>query len=310
MALVAAQKPRSPVGVELRDLIALKPAGESIRLSTPRVRAFAVGGHLSPYKGRGVEFDESRPYQAGDDLRTIDWRVTARTGKPHTKVFREERNRPCMVWLDLRPSMLFATRGAFKAVRAADMAALIAWSTIGNGDQLGGLVLSDGEHHELRPRLGRRAALRLLQLIADNGCWQGVGAGAADAAPLEHPLLRLTRVVRPGSMMFLLSDFATLGEDDERHIKQLARHGDLFLVHFFDPVEAELPPPGRYRIQLGGRSLSIETGDATLRRRYRERFSARMARLEALERLPGVTVMECRTTDDAYTVLAKRFART
>lgn len=307
---LARRQPRSPVTVGLGELIALKPAGEAIRLTTPRIRAFAVGGHLSPFKGRGVEFDESRPYQAGDDLRTIDWRVTARTGKPHTKVFREERNRPCMVWLDLRPSMLFATRGAYKAVRAADMAALIAWSTIGNGDQLGGLVLSEGEHHELRPRLGRRAALRLLQLVADNGCWRGPSLRATDGAPLEQPLVRLTRVARPGSMIFLLSDFATLGEDDERHIKQLARHGDLFLVHFFDPVEAELPPPGRYRIQLGGRSVSIETGDASLRRRYRERFQARLRKLETLERLPGVTVMECRTTDDAYAVLAKRFART
>lgn len=309
MALAAALKQRSPVGVELRDLIAQKPGGESIKLSAPRIRAFAIGGHLSPYKGRGVEFDESRPYQAGDDLRTIDWRVTARTGKPHTKVFREERNRPCMVWLDLRASMLFATQGAYKAVRAADMAALIAWSTIGNGDQLGGLIFSDSEHHELRPRLGRRAALRLLQLIADSGCWHGIKTAEADSAPLEQPLLRLTRVVRPGSMMFLLSDFATLDDDDERHIKQLARHGDLFLVHFFDPIEAELPPPGRYRIQMGTRSISIETGDAAVRRRYRERFAARIARLQALERLPGVTVMDCRTVDDAYTVLARRFAR-
>jgi len=304
----AAQSERSPVGIELTDLIALKPAGETIRLTTPRIRAFAVGGHLSPFKGRGVEFDESRPYQAGDDLRTIDWRVTARTGKPYTKVFREERNRPCIVWLDLRASMSFATRGAYKAVRAAEMAALIAWSTIGNGDQLGGLVFCENEHHELRPRLGRRAALRLMQLIASSSSWLGADA-ASDGGSVEPPLLRLTRVARPGSMMFLLSDFLNLDQDDERHIKQLASHGDLFLVQFFDPIEAELPPPGRYRIQLGKRSIAIETGDEAARQRYRERFAARTARLRSLARMPGVTLMECRTIDDAYAVLAKRFAR-
>ena len=92
----------------------------------------------------------------------MDWRVTARTGKPHTKVFREERNRPVFVWLDLRRPMLFATRGAFKAVRAAEIAALVAWSAVANGDRLGGLVFSETEHHELRPALGARAALRLL----------------------------------------------------------------------------------------------------------------------------------------------------
>ena len=133
-------------------------------MTAPRVRAVAAsGGHLSPYKGRGVEFDESRPYQPGDDLRTIDWRVTARTGKPHTKVFREERNRPVFVWLDLRRPMLFATRGAYKGVRAAEMAALIAWSAVANGDRLGGLVFSETQHHELRPALGLRSALRLFQ---------------------------------------------------------------------------------------------------------------------------------------------------
>ena len=117
---------RSPVSVDLKGLIDLKPGGEAIRLTAPRVRAFAAGGNLSPFKGRGVEFDESRPYQPGDDLRTMDWRVTARTGKPYTKVFREERNRPVIVWLDLRSSMLFATRRAYKAVAAAELAGLIA----------------------------------------------------------------------------------------------------------------------------------------------------------------------------------------
>jgi uncharacterized protein (DUF58 family) len=305
----AGAKPRSPVGVELADLIARKPAGEMLRLATPRIRAFAAGGHLSPFKGRGVEFDESRPYQAGDDLRTIDWRVTARTGKPHTKVFREERNRPVIVWLDLRASMMFATRGAYKAAVAADAAALIAWSTIANGDQLGGLVFSEREHAELRPRLGRRAVLRLLQTIASNPGWRpapdaGLVAGA------EHSLLRLTRVARPGSMLFLLSDFVDLSADAERHIRQLASHGDLVLMHFFDPIEAELPPPGTYRIQAGGRAFSIDTSSAAVRERYRERFRQRQAQLRALDRLAGVRLIECRTDDDPHAVLAQRFART
>ncbi len=308
MASAARVVERSPVSVELRDLIALKPAGEAIRLTTPRIRAFAAGGHLSPFKGRGVEFDESRPYQAGDDLRTIDWRVTARTGKPHTKVFREERNRPVIVWLDLRAPMFFATRGAYKAVIAAELAALIAWSAVGNGDQLGGLVFSDEEHHELRPRLGRRAALRLMQLIADNRSWRTQGRTALEG-DIDHALLRLTRVARPGSMLFLLSDFLSLSADSERHIRQLASHGDLFLVQVFDPIESELPPPGRYRIQLGQRSFAIETSDSQVRERYHARFEERLGRIRALARVPGVALLQCATNDDAYEVLGKRFAR-
>jgi uncharacterized protein (DUF58 family) len=309
MGVRASAVERSPVSVDLKGLIGLKPGGEALRLTAPRVRAFAVGGHLSPFKGRGVEFDESRPYQHGDDLRTMDWRVTARTGKPYTKVFREERNRPVIVWLDLRRSMLFATRRAYKAVVAAELAGLVAWSAVGHGDQLGGLVFCEEEHHELRPRLGRRAALRLLQLVAASSCWTGLDVPATGEADTDRALLRLTRVARPGSMAFLLSDFASMSGDFERHVRQLASHGDVFLVHVFDPVEAELPPPGRYRIRSKARSFAIETADARVRERYRAQFARKRERLRALAAAPGVALIECATSDDPYEVLSKRFAR-
>jgi uncharacterized protein (DUF58 family) len=298
----------SPVRVSLIDLIRQKAGGESIKIAAPRIRAIAAGGHLSPFKGRGVEFDESRPYQAGDDLRTIDWRVTARTGKPHTKVFREERNRPVILWLDLRKTMMFATKGAYKAVAAAEAAALVAWSAVANGDRLGGLVFSDAEHHELRPRLGRRAALRLFQLVCDSSGWREDEKAATDgASAIDNALVRLERVARPGSVVFLFSDFRGLGSDSERHLKQLSGHCDLFIVHVYDPIEAELPPPGRYRVQVGARSIAIETGDARMREQYQAQFEARRQRVEALRRFPGVTVVELKTNDDAYRVLGRVF---
>jgi uncharacterized protein (DUF58 family) len=303
---VSAAAAHSPVRVGLADLLQLRGAGEGILLTAPRVRASAAGGHLSPYKGRGVEFDESRPYQPGDDLRTIDWRVTARTGKPHTKVFREERNRPVFVWLDLRQPMMFATRGAYKSVRAAQMAALIAWSAVANGDRLGGLVFSETEHHELRPALGRRSALRLMRTIAADSFWTE-RAGQPAEIDAERALVRLTRVARPGSLIFLLSDFRRLGADAERHLRELSSHCDLLLVQFFDPVESELPPPGRYRIQSAGRSFAIETGTEAMRRRYHERFEERRAALQKLARLPGVRLIECATNAELRSVLVHQF---
>ena len=264
------------------------------------------GGHLSRLKGRGVEFDESRPYQPGDDLRTMDWKVTARTGKPHTKVFREERDRPVILWLDLRRPMLFATKGVFKAVRAAQTAALVAWSAVANGDRLGGLIFSDSEHVELRPRLGRRAALRMLRVISDTAFWEP--PSTASAAQQPHTLERLTRVARPGSQIFLLSDFRSLDDSFERHLRQLARHSDVSLVHFFDPVERNLPPPGRYRVLAGSRSVAIDTGGAAERSAYRERFLKRRARLANLSRSPGVQLLECGTGVDPQKVLSARFA--
>jgi uncharacterized protein (DUF58 family) len=307
MAAQAARMPQSPVRVTLADLVRLRPAGESLRLAAPRIRVATEGGHVSPYKGRGVEFDESRPYQPGDDLRTIDWRVTARTGKPHTKVFREERNRPVFVWLDLRRPMLFATRGAFKAVRAAELAAIVAWSAVANGDRLGGLVFAETEHHELRPALGARAALRLLQTICTESFWQPPASAATLETDAERALQRLVRVARPGSLIVLLSDFRRLGADGERHLRQLAPHCDLMLVHCYDPVEAELPPPGRYRIESGGRSFTIETGSEVTRLRYQQRFTERRAMLQRLGRLPGIRLVDCPTNAEPYGVLAQQF---
>lgn len=296
---------RSPARIELAELINLKPAGESINLAAFRAHATSAGGHLSPFKGRGVEFDESRPYEEGDDLRMIDWRVTARTGKPYTKVFREERDRPVIVWIDMRRPMLFATRGAFKAVRACQAAALIAWSTIGNGDRLGGLVFNESGHVEFRPRLGRAAALRLLQSLAVPDRWER--EAAHDGNDAETALLRLSRVVRPGSLVFMLSDFRDLGANPERHLRHCARHSDLFMLHFYDPIERELPPPGRYRVTSGRRTFAIETDSARAREQYRAHFVERHKRLTELARAPSIHYLECATTENPRTVLAQRF---
>ena len=298
----------SPVRATLPELIRLKPAGESLNLTALRVRALGGGGHLSPFKGRGVEYDESRLYQPGDDLRTMDWRVTARTGKPHTKVFRDERDRPVIIWLDLRRPMHFATRGVFKAVRAAQTAAVVAWSAVANGDRLGGLIFSEHEHVELRPRLGRRAALRLFQAISQDSMWETeTDVQGEKQTHAEHTLARLTRVARPGSLIFLLSDFRNLGERFERNLRQLAGHCDVFLVHLFDTVEVDLPPPGRYRIHSETRTVAIDTDSDVARRRYRVQFQERRALLERFARFPSVVLLECATTEEPRAVLAERF---
>jgi uncharacterized protein (DUF58 family) len=143
--------------------------------------------------------------------------------------------------------------------------------------------------------------------MAADSLWDRPDAGTPAEAGAEHALLRLTRVARPGSLIFLLSDFRKLGADAERHLSQLAGHCDLVLAHFFDPVEAELPPPGRYRIQSGTRTFAIETANETLRRSYRERYEARVATLRSLARRPGVHLLDCPTHADSRLLLAQHF---
>ena len=265
------------------------------------------GGHVSPYKGRGVEFDESRPYQPGDDLRTMDWRVTARTGKPHTKVFREERNRPVFVWLDLRRPMLFATRGAFKAVRAAEMAALIAWSASRTATGSAASSSPRPSTTSSGPRSARARRCGCCRPCAAESLVAAAGDGRdrRDRRRARAAAAHARRAARQPDLPAQRLSPARRGL--RAPPAQLAGHCDLLLVHCYDAVEAELPPPGRYRIQGVGRSFSIETANEATRRRYHERFAARRAALEALCRGPGIRMVDCATDADPRSVLNQKF---
>ena len=152
--------------IDLSSLLDLRGAALGLAMDPVRARSGRSGPTLSLFKGRGIEFAESRPYQAGDEVRHMDWRVTARTGKLHTKIFHEDRERAVLVWVDLRPAMFFATRGSFKAVAAARGAALVAWGAALQGNRLGGLLFADHRHREIRPMRGDQGVLRLIGLLS------------------------------------------------------------------------------------------------------------------------------------------------
>ena len=126
-----------------------------------------AGNHQVRQLGRGMEFAESRPYSPGDDIRSMDWKVTARTGEPHTKIFEEERERPVLLWCDLRPGMFFATRGRFKSVVVTELASLLAWKGWLDGDRIGGVLLTSDQDQQVRPARSKSKILQLLQLLAD-----------------------------------------------------------------------------------------------------------------------------------------------
>jgi uncharacterized protein (DUF58 family) len=192
--------------VSAASLIALHRDAVNLPLKANKIGSRMSGQYISAFKGRGMEFDEVRPYQAGDDVRSIDWRVTARTDKPHTKLFREERERPILLWLDLRRSMFFGSRNYFKSVLAAKAASLLAWSTAQHGDRLGGLIFSENHHEEIRPRRGKSATLHFIQKIAEHSAWDNDQSNYQESTSTDA-IHRLRRVAKPGSLIFLLSDF-------------------------------------------------------------------------------------------------------
>jgi len=247
-----------------------------------------------------MEFDESRPYQAGDDVRNIDWRVTARSGRTHTKQFREERERAVLIWVDLRSSMFFATQGAFKAVLAARAASILAWSAMQHGDRLGGLFFSQQQHQELRPQPGKKAVMQFIQQLAAHSAWHpdyedndNLVSSATDS------IGRLRRVARPGSLVFMISDFHHLDSRFEDHLARLARHSDLIMFSLYDALEQDLPPAGKYRVHNGQDTVSINTTDSEQRKQHQIRFEKHQQQLQRLSRLHRIHLINCRTDEDA-----------
>ena len=256
------------IQVSVDDLIGLRRRVEGLELKRGRPsRSTITGSHRSRFRGRGMDYQESRHYQAGDDIRNMDWRITARAGHPHVKLYEEERERPIVVLVDFGPSMFFGTRVAFKSVIAARLAALLGWVAIANHDRIGALLFN-GEHHELQPTGGRRGVLRLVRALAKSGD-PAVGlARQADPGALSHALLRLRRVARPGSLVFLISDFYSLDDATGRHLSQLRRHTDIVACQVADPLETAPPPAGRYGITDGRRTTLLDTGSRSGRRVY------------------------------------------
>ena len=291
-------------------LIRLNAPARAIALDVLRVNSLQTGAYVSHFRGRGMEFDESRPYQPGDDPRSIDWRVTARSTTAYTKLFREERERPVLVMVDLRRNMHFATRGCFKSVNASRAAALLAWAAHHRGDRLGGLIFGDGTHRELKPRLGRQAALRFVHQLVEHPDWSSDSADNADRAKtLTRAMSALRRVARPGSLVVILSDFQGLERAAQSYLSSVARHSEVLAVHLNDPLERALPPPGRYRLVAGDEELAIDTHAAAARREYADAFNARFKSFGDFCSRYGVHLMPLSTDQDPVTALQTALGR-
>jgi uncharacterized protein (DUF58 family) len=282
------------VSVSLKTLLDLARPAAVLNLKHSAIRAGQSGGYASRFKGRGMEFEEARGYQPGDDIRSIDWRVTARTGEPHTKVFREERERPVFVSVDNRPAMHFATRGVFKSVLAAKLAGLVAWAAQHHGDRIGGQIFTGHVCRELKPQNGKHAVLRFLSAICD----QDDDRAEQTVITLEHVLARLMHHARPGSRVYIISDFRGINDQVESHLARLSRHCEVVLIFVYDPLESRLPDKGRYRFTDDQRDVVIDTGDRQRLLKYQQHFTQRLQQLEQIAKKMGLALIQCSTADD------------
>lgn len=240
------EQDKTPAGgayVSVESMLRLRHYAKDFTLDThKKSSAILEGDSKTRFRGRGMEFSEVRPYQAGDDVRSIDWRVTARTQKPYTKLFQEERERPVYLAVDQRSPMFFGSQYAFKSVAAAELAAFIGWVSLANNDRIGGLLFGDKDRYDLRAHRGKHAILGLIhQLHAFNQKLNSPVSDTTGGIRLSDMCTEIRRIAKPGSAIFILSDFFDYDADCEEALTMLSRHADVNLVKFYDPLEKTLP---------------------------------------------------------------------
>lgn len=298
--------------VQIDELLELRHGAHVLGLaSRHRVQSVLSGLYASVFRGQGMDFEETREYQEGDEIRNMDWRVTARTGVAHLKVFREERERAVMLCVDAGPHMQFGTRGTFKSIQAARASALLGWAASGNQDRVGALLFGnpgDGDRF-FRPSRARLSLWRMLSALTEVP-----EPGLVDGDPLVDALHKLWRVAPTGGLIFVIADMNRDPDPLHKPLGRLRQRNDIVLMPVDDPADREIPAIGRVVFSTqNGEKIEVNTDSEAGRRQYRERWERNRQALDTLAKRLGAVFLPVPTNEEIHQVLItglRRRART
>lgn len=293
---------------QLDDLLELRHQAHALGFASHHpVNSILCGLYASVFRGQGMDFEEVREYQQGDEIRNMDWRVTARTNVPHLKVFREERQRSVLFCVDVSPHMQFGTRGTFKSIQAARAAALLGWAASHSQDRVGGVLFGSAEGLEyFRPSRDRRAIWRLLKALTRQH--EAVNNRREDA--LARALDKLAHGTHTGSVIIIIADFNRETLSLEQRLAYLRQHHDLMLLPVDDPADQALPDMGTVLFKTaGGARLEIDTSSAAGQQKYREQWETQRTHLQLMSKRLGIDVIPVSTNADVHSTLVSGLQR-
>ena len=239
-------------------------------------------------------------------MRSIDWRVTARTQVPHTKIFSEERERPILVISDLRSPMFFGSQ-RLKSVVACEISAALAWAGLAANDRAGGLVFGPQQQVDIKSRRSHHAVLQFIHALHEYSAQ--LVEPQTDRYSLADILEESRQFILPGSTVFIVSDFHDLDNHCERHLFELARHGNLNFCHVYDDIETELPPPSLYAVTDGQHQTMLDSSNTQLRQRFVDAFSQRSQHLRKLSEQLSAGLLLFNSSDSVMSVLARAYGK-
>ncbi len=299
---------RAPgVHASVADLVALEGAARDFGfLPRQPTNSVLAGRHASRVRGRGLAFEELRQYLPGDDVRTIDWRVTARTGEPFVRVYTEEKDRPALFVVDQRVNMFFGTRRAMKSVAAAEVAALGAWRILAQGDRVGGFVFTDQDVDEVRPHRSREAVVRLLETVAArNGELRADSTARRAPGQLDAALAAAARVAPHDHLVVIASDFDGAGDKTRDLLLRIGTHNDVLAVLVYDPFLLDLPPSGELVVSDGELQVELGLGRGRTRKALADFAGARGREILAWQKEIGVPVLPLSAAEETAPQIRK-----
>jgi uncharacterized protein (DUF58 family) len=280
------------IHVDLTHLRSFERLGKSISfLPKQKVRSILNGQHASRMKGRGLNFEELRHYSRGDDIRTIDWKVTARTQTPYVRVYTEERDRPVFLVVDQRMSMFFGSQLNMKSVTAAEAAALAAFSVRAKGDRVGGIIFNDHNLVEHRPRASRSALNRFLNSLATANCALSADAPTQEIMPVNTPLAAAAQIVKTNALVLVFSDFDGMDGDTEKLLSRLAQKNEVILFSVSDPLKDKFPDLKNLVVTDGELQVFLDVETKNTRVRFEEFTAGRLATLLSISKKYGLPVV-------------------
>ncbi len=295
MAVEGIQHTPGLTAADSKELLQLANVAKRLPSWLNSVRSNKNGQYLSLIRGRGMEYDESRQYMPGDDIRYLDSRTSARQGEPYTKVFRDQRERPVFICVDDRAPMHFATRGRFKRTIAANTAALIAWMAFFNGERITGLLFNEYEDWMIKSGRGRGTVMQLLRALAEPARQDSINNSDLTKS-FAQPLSKIHRYIRPGSILFFISDFRGL---DDRHIAEfirLKRYCDVIPCYVFDDFDYQLPKnKAQYRLSNSLHKLTLIGGSQRLQDKFDALNQNHKEKIKDLSRALNSPIIELNT---------------
>ncbi|MNF32765.1 hypothetical protein D3C84_135630 [compost metagenome] len=290
------------VYVSLAQLMALALKAHDLSFLARHPRgSILAGNHASRLRGRGLNFDELRRYQPGDDLRHLDWRASLRTGKPVVRTFTEERDRPALILVDQRMSMFFGSQRSFKSALAAELGALAAWMVFNAGDRVGGLVFNDQRIDSVAPLRSRKRVEALCSRIArQNQELSARNPDREDEGQLDKVLQQCLALAGHDHLICIISDFAGAGPRTLQLMRQLSAHNDVIAMQIYDPMALNLPKNGRLLVTQGQLQVELAVEQRQVHQPLGDFLSGRLKDVATLLRRSQVPLMMFSTATDAH----------